>query len=466
VEPTLFNPESQFQAPQRLSAWDAFPTPSSAFASEAWEQAPRMDPRDLGFRQQDLDEDNRVHDSDEGFEPHTYVDLGKLDFAQTVHTPWNAQPATPPVQAAAEHAAQPEDHEASGEEAPIAELTSTDAVDADVDAATAAATDASLDAEATDTPDPATEAGPADPVNEQAWLERLEREVQAAREQATEQARAEGHEAGLAAGRQAAWDEAFAQGREAGLTEGRELGHQAGWTEGHAQGATEAREQAQQAFDAQLAQACEQAVAQALNEQSQSLTAQAAERDAEIRALMTQVGEQLAKALEDTTAWSQALKRLAVHVAEQLVLAELSVSPQAIQRLIERCMGELDLPHAGLVTVSLSPHDHDLIKSQPDLSWTGIDILPDPQLSPGSVKVSCKDTRVSDLIEHRLEPMARQLLVAVDEWQSQSAFKPNALGGRHAGRGGANAGAASLSSSPLSVSSRVIDASDGGVDHG
>lgn|GEM_PF-3875020 len=445
----MFNHESQFQAPQRLSAWDAFPTPSSAFASEAWEQAPRMDPRDLGFRQQDLDEDNRVHDSDEGFEPHTYVDLGKLDFAQTVHTPWNAHPATPPVQAAAEHASQPEDHVASGEEAPIAELTSTDAVDVDFDAAT----DASLDAEATDTPDPATEAGPADPVNEQAWLERLEREVQAAREQAAEQARAEGHEAGLAAGSQAAWDEAFAQGREAGLTEGRELGHQAGWTEGHAQGATEAREQAQQAFDAQLAQACEQAVAQALNEQSQSLTAQAAERDAEIRALMTQVGEQLAQALEDTTAWSQALKRLAVHVAEQLVLAELSVSPQAIQRLIERCMGELDLPHAGLVTVSLSPHDHDLIKSQPDLSWTGIDILPDPQLSPGSVKVSCKDTRVSDLIEHRLEPMARQLLVAVDEWQSQSAFKPNALGGR-------------LSSSPLSVSSRVIDASDGGVDHG
>ncbi len=462
----MFNPESQFQAPQRLSAWDAFPTPSSAFASEAWEQAPRMDPRDLGFRQQDLDEDNRVHDSDEGFEPHTYVDLGQLDFAQTVHKPWDAQPATPPVQVAAEHAAQPEDHVASGEEAPIAGLASTDAVDADVDAATAAATDASLDAEATDTPDPATEAGPADPVNEQAWLERLEREVQAAREQAAEQARAEGHEAGLAAGRQAAWDEAFAQGREAGLTEGRELGHQAGWTEGHAQGATEAREQAQQAFDAQLAQACEQAVAQALNEQSQSLTAQAAERDAEIRALMTQVGEQLAKALEDTTAWSQALKRLAVHVAEQLVLAELSVSPQAIQRLIERCMGELDLPHAGLVTVSLSPHDHDLIKSQPDLSWTGIDILPDPQLSPGSVKVSCKDTRVSDLIEHRLEPMARQLLVAVDEWQSQSAFKPNALGGRHAGRGGASSGAASLSSSPLSVSSRVIDASDGGVDHG
>jgi flagellar biosynthesis/type III secretory pathway protein FliH len=465
VEPTLFNPESQFQAPQRLSAWDAFPTPLSAFASEAWEQAPRMDPRELGFRQQDLDEDNRVHDSDEGFEPHTYVDLGKLDFAQTVHDQWNAQPKPARTQALADPG--------KGEQGqdPAQDLIEAVEPDVQVDVTPADSLDASdepMDADAMegDTPACEAEAGQPDPVNEQVWQERLEREVQAAREQAAAQARAEGHEAGMAAGRQAAWDEAFAQGREAGLEAGRELGHQAGWTEGHAQGTAEAREQAQQAFDAKLAQACEQAVTQALSEQSQSLTAQAAERDAEIRALMTQVGEQLANALEDTTAWSQALKRLAVHVAEQLVLAELSVSPQAIQRLIERCMGELDLPHAGLVTVSLSPHDHDLIKSQPDLSWTGIDILPDPQLSPGSVKVSCKDTRVSDLIEHRLEPMARQLLVAVDEWQSQSAFKPTALSARHGARAGASAGASSLSASPLSVSSRVIDASDGGVDHG
>ena len=88
-----------------------------------------------------------------------------------------------------------------------------------------------------------------------------------------------------------------------------------------------------------------------------------------------------------------------------------------------------------------------------------------PQLAPGSVKVNCKDTRISDLIHHRLEPIAKQLLVAVDDWQQQSAFKPGALGAR-AGFQSAKVAPSSSAITPLSVSSRLIDASDHGGDHG
>ena len=44
----------------------------------------------------------------------------------------------------------------------------------------------------------------------------------------------------------------------------------------------------------------------------------------------------------------------------------------------------------------------------------------DAQLRPGSVRVQVNDTVVQDLIEHRLEPLARRLLTHPETWMQQS----------------------------------------------
>jgi hypothetical protein len=46
----------------------------------------------------------------------------------------------------------------------------------------------------------------------------------------------------------------------------------------------------------------------------------------------------------------------------------------------------------------------------------------DAQLQRGSVRVSVNDTVVEDLIEHRLEALARRVLVQPDAWLKQSSL--------------------------------------------
>lgn len=124
------------------------------------------------------------------------------------------------------------------------------------------------------------------------------------------------------------------------------------------------------------------------------------------------------------------LKRLALHLAEQLVLAELTLSPQAIERLVRRCVDELAPQRLAPITVELNPTD--LAALQPhgtDWPWQ---LQANDALLPGSVRASASDAVVSDLIEHRLESLARSLLLETDRSSAQSAFQPNRLAARMA----------------------------------
>lgn len=119
------------------------------------------------------------------------------------------------------------------------------------------------------------------------------------------------------------------------------------------------------------------------------------------------------------------LKRLAVHIAEELTLAELSVSAQGIQHLIARCLEVLDAPSGAQVLVELNPEDLSLLQAQlkedtPN-SWR---LQANPTLLRGSVQVTADDATVTDLVEHRLADMAQQFLQAPQRWQVQSAFDP------------------------------------------
>jgi flagellar biosynthesis/type III secretory pathway protein FliH len=138
------------------------------------------------------------------------------------------------------------------------------------------------------------------------------------------------------------------------------------------------------------------------------------------------------------------LKRLALHLAEQLVLAELSIAPQAIERLVQRCVDELAAQRGESVLIELHPDD--LAPMQELLGGHGTDgaqtdeakkappwvLQANASLLPGSVRASAHDAVVSDLIEHRLDDLARQLLAVPAPVRQQSAFQGERLAARRA----------------------------------
>ena len=144
------------------------------------------------------------------------------------------------------------------------------------------------------------------------------------------------------------------------------------------------------------------------------------------------------------------LKRLALHLAEQLVLAELTISPQAIERLVRRSVDELAPQRQAPITVELNPADLAVLQAPPAVSpgqtAAGAEGAADKPLAPqwpwhlqasddllpGSVRASASDAVVSDLIENRLEVLARGLLLDSSRGMAQSAFQPSRMAARMA----------------------------------
>ena len=107
---------------------------------------------------------------------------------------------------------------------------------------------------------------------------------------------------------------------------------------------------------------------------------------------------------------NEPLRRLALHLAEQLVRTELQNSGQALTRLVEQVVAQLD--GAAPVVVHLNPDDWERVQALQGEPQPGIQWLCDPELGPGSVRVRANDALIEDLMEHRLEALADQLLLA------------------------------------------------------
>lgn len=126
------------------------------------------------------------------------------------------------------------------------------------------------------------------------------------------------------------------------------------------------------------------------------------------------------------------LKRLALHLASELVRQELALQPGLVERLVERCVRFLQ-PEGRPVVVELNPQDLALLRSQGLLdrmaeavqaqaaasSVAGaLNWREDEGLSRGSVRARCEESTVEDLIEHRLASLMRELHVDAARWQA------------------------------------------------
>lgn len=157
-----------------------------------------------------------------------------------------------------------------------------------------------------------------------------------------------------------------------------------------------------------------------------------------IKNLLQEISEATWALRENPTSLFEPLKRLSIHIAEQLILTELTTSSACIQALIERCIETLDIASSTKVSIELNPLDLVLLQTKPPTSdemktWH---LQADPSLLPGSIRVKADDAMVSDLVEHRLESIAQSVLTESKSWQAQTAFHPERLNAR---RGLANA---------------------------
>ena len=187
-------------------------------------------------------------------------------------------------------------------------------------------------------------------------------------------------EAQSAAARQAGYDEGFAAGEAIGF----EKGQAAGESEGRVAGAAEAHAE----FTAALG---------ALNAATASV-----------------------KTLnDDPQQYFDPLKKLALHLAEELVRGELTLSPTAIERLVQLSLEALDTPSKRVV-VQMHPDDLAQIQGHAFGLESGLVLQADASLTRGSVQVNSNDAVVQDLIQKRLRALANKVLLAPDDWQASS----------------------------------------------
>lgn len=194
----------------------------------------------------------------------------------------------------------------------------------------------------------------------------------------------------------------------------------------------------QEAFDRGLAEGKQQLAALQDEEAKERAQAEAADIEA-THQLLSKIEKAIDGLKEVPDQRHEPLKRLAMHLAEQLVLVELSLSSNAVQALVDRCIETLDITPSAAVMVELNPNDMALLQTrvpnpgEEKQTWR---LQADPTLLPGSVRVRADDAVVSDLVEHRLESLAQSLLTEPQRWQEQTAFHPERLSSRR-GQAGA-----------------------------
>lgn len=181
--------------------------------------------------------------------------------------------------------------------------------------------------------------------------------------------------AAIEAAREEALQQGIAQGLELGLQQGIERGVEEGRLRGH----EEARQQYEEGSSSQKA---------------------------ELAAMI----DALRAAATDSHRLFAPLKRLALHLAEQLVRGELSLSGEAINRLVENALMEIDHAPGNELVLSLNPEDMERWKRHAPAAFDTLELRADPSLSIGSVRVSAGESIIEDLVEHRLHQMAARLL--------------------------------------------------------
>jgi flagellar biosynthesis/type III secretory pathway protein FliH len=222
----------------------------------------------------------------------------------------------------------------------------------------------------------------------------------------------EGMQLVSAADIQQMFDEAFAQGREAALQE----------ADTRLQETAVAIEQERQAID-------DAAYQRGYDEGHAK--AEAAVRD-ELQAEVELAAEDLhdlaarmAESARDTDSFYAPLLKLAMHLAEQLVRGELSVSSAAIERLIQTSLDEFGQETTAPILVRLNPQDLARFQKHAPVLPSTMTLKADPGMTQGGVRVQMNGAMVEDLIEDRAERLWLSLISGLEAGSPPQSFLQN-----------------------------------------
>ncbi|MEO0315580.1 MAG: hypothetical protein RI928_2036 [Pseudomonadota bacterium] len=129
--------------------------------------------------------------------------------------------------------------------------------------------------------------------------------------------------------------------------------------------------------------------------------------------------EALKKLSFDADALFEPVKKLTVHLAEQLVRGELAQSPQTISRLVDNSLRELNASGEKAVIVHLNPEDLEAYRPLVAQFGDSMILRPDSLLERGSVRVSLDGSVVEDLMQRRVDGLKKSLSQpAAPAWQA------------------------------------------------
>ncbi len=202
---------------------------------------------------------------------------------------------------------------------------------------------------------------------------------------------------------------------------------------------------------------------------AQALTELKAEMDAKVAALQSMV-DGIKELSTDADALFDPVKKLAVHLAEQLVRGELTQSGQVISRIVENCVREMSGSSEKTLIVHLNPDDLELYKPLAEQFGTTISLRPNSTLQRGSVRVSLDGAVVEDLIERRVQALSKSLKEAAPTgWRSNAntnASAGNSLAARMENRQqDVETVAVTSASQPQTNESHAADEPPTGLDH-
>ncbi len=133
----------------------------------------------------------------------------------------------------------------------------------------------------------------------------------------------------------------------------------------------------------------------------------------------------LAEAARDTDTFYAPLLNLSMHLAEQLVRGELTLSSKAIQRLIETCLMEFEQEAAVPVVVRMHPDDLARIEQDDALLPKNMILRADLNLLIGSVKVQMNGALIEDLMQHRAQVLWQALMQGQEAGDLPDSFLRN-----------------------------------------
>jgi flagellar biosynthesis/type III secretory pathway protein FliH len=130
----------------------------------------------------------------------------------------------------------------------------------------------------------------------------------------------------------------------------------------------------------------------------------------EAKQALIDLTKNIRKNQENSSEFFVPLKKLAIHLAEELVRGELNLSAEVIDRLVKAALDDLEAYSEETVIVNLHPIDMEKLQPHWDSEFAHLELRGDPQLSQGSVIVTMGDTAIEDLLENRLQLLAEDLI--------------------------------------------------------